>query len=68
VMGNQSLVVCLSQSRDLTKACDAVGHHNIGLHDAVDILFEYPPVFVYAAIVLLCLAITPSGSELGLTP
>ena len=51
-MGNQSLVVCLGQSRDLTKTCDAVGHHNVWLNDAVDILFEHPPVFVYAAIVL----------------
>jgi hypothetical protein len=52
VMGNHSLVVRLGQGRNLTKAGDAVGHHNIGLQDAEDILFEHPAVFVYAAIVL----------------
>ena len=51
VMGNHSFVVRLGQCRDLTKAGDAVGHHDVGLQDGEDILFKHPAVFVYAAIV-----------------
>src|SRR5271154_6773079 len=39
VMGNHSLMVRLGQGRNLAKAGDAVGHHDIGLQDGEDILF-----------------------------
>lgn len=49
MMGNDSLVVRLGRGRDLTKASDAVGHHNVGLQDGEDILLEHPAVFVYSS-------------------
>ena len=51
VMRNHSLVVRLGQGRNLAKAGDAVGHHDIGLQNGEDILFQHPAVFVHATIV-----------------